>query len=79
MQHFKGVGLARRCTGLPVLLDHLVDLRVLVEPLHCKVRAGAAAGWRDEDGGQQRRSDSPKSHVPPTRSAERRAFIGKRK
>lgn len=50
LQHFKGVGLTRRCTGLPILLDHLVDLRVLAEPLHCEVRAAAAAArWRDED------------------------------
>lgn len=49
LQHFKGVRLARRRTGLLILLDHLVNLRIPVESLHCKVRARTAAGGRDRN------------------------------
>ena len=43
LQHAEGVGLPGGRARLLVLLDHLVDLRVAVEPLHGKVTAGAAA------------------------------------
>ena len=49
LQHFKGVGLTRRRAGLPVLLDHLVHLRFLVELLHGKVRARTAVGERNKN------------------------------
>lgn len=49
LQHFKGVGLARRCAALFVLLDHLIHLRVPVEALHGEVGAGAAARQHEKN------------------------------
>lgn len=43
LQHFKGVGLSRCYTGLFILLDHLVNLRILVKSVHGKIRGRTGA------------------------------------
>lgn len=47
LQHFKGVGLSRWYTGLFILLDHLVHLRIPVKPVHGKIRGQTAARERN--------------------------------